>query len=112
MSLWDRLTPKARFVSIAFIGLGRVNAAKFFGVLFVLCLSAGVALAQTGSSSAPTPDANNAIAADKADIKADMADIKADLAKARAQEKAAAVTRQQIQAIRAALRAKLAALHH
>jgi hypothetical protein len=41
-----------------------------------------------------------------------MADIKADLAKARAQEKAAAIARQQIQTIRAALRAKLAALHH
>lgn len=109
MSCWDRLAPNVRSISI---GHGCANFAKYCGILIVLCVSAGIALAQTDSSSAPTPDANNAIAADKADIRADMADIKADLAKARAQEKAAAIARQQIQTIRAALRAKLAALHH
>jgi hypothetical protein len=37
---------------------------------------------------------------------------KANLAAAREQQRATAATRQQIQAIRAALRARLAALHH
>jgi hypothetical protein len=42
----------------------------------------------------------------------ERADVKAEVSAARAQEKTTAATRQQIQAIRAALRAKLAALHH
>jgi hypothetical protein len=56
-----------------------------------------------------TPPHAPPIASETAALKAE---IKADVAEARAQEKSVAVTRQQIQAIRAALRAKLAALHH
>jgi hypothetical protein len=53
-----------------------------------------------------------AVAAAAAVAAEERADVKAEVSAARAQEKTTAATRQQIQAIRAALRAKLAALHH
>ena len=64
------------------------------------------AVAQVDSS--PTPPQQN-MAGETAALRAE---IKADVATARAQERSVAATRQQIQAIKAALRAKLAALHH
>jgi hypothetical protein len=78
---------------------------KFFVALIVLCVSASGALAQTPPPVPPHPGP-------PAEIATLRAEIKADVATARAQEKSVAATRQQIQAIRAALKAKLAALHH
>lgn len=52
------------------------------------------------------------VAADRAAIAQQRVQLKADIADAKAQAQANVVTRQQIQAIRAALRAKLATLHH
>ena len=89
-----------------------MNRIKFFGFLFALSTSASLSLAQTDGPSAATVVANSNVVGDKADIKADMADIKTEIAKVRAQQKAAAATRQQMLAIRVALRAKLAVLHH
>jgi hypothetical protein len=73
-----------------------VNRSRLFGAFVVLVLSAGAAAAQ----SAAPPIVNPAV------------EMRADIAAARGQEKSAAATRQQIQAIRAALRARFAALHH
>jgi hypothetical protein len=83
-----------------------VKTAKFFGILFALSVTVNGAVAQVGSP--PTPPQQN-MASETAALRAE---IKADVATARAQEKSVAATRQQIQAIKAALRAKLAAMHH
>jgi len=86
-------------------GEARVKSSRstgLFGALVALALSAGAALAQ---SSAPAIDPSS----DTATIRAEMRD---SIATTRAQEKSAAATRQQIQAIRSALRARFAALHH
>ena len=80
-----------------------VNTAKWFGVVVALSLSAGAAAAQSVAPPVINPVAENAII---------HSEIRADIAAARGQEKSVAATRQQIQAIRAALRARFAALHH
>jgi hypothetical protein len=87
-----------------------------FGAVFVLSLTILGAAAQPGT---PPAEAAETAAQERAEVAADHAAIaqqrvqlKADIADAKAQAQANAVTRQQIQAIRAALRAKLAALHH
>jgi hypothetical protein len=80
----------------------RAILGRRFGIVVVLAATISGAAAQ--SVSPPRSSAE--------DTAALKADIKADVATARAQEKSVAATRQQIQAIRAALRAKLAALHH
>lgn len=74
-----------------------------FGAFVVVTLSAGAAVAQSDAPPVTNPAGENAI------IRSEM---RADIAAARGQEKSAAATRQQIQAIRSALRAKFAALHH
>jgi hypothetical protein len=83
-----------------------VKTARLLGILFALCVTVSGAVAQVDSS--PTPPQQN-MAGETAALRAE---IKADVATARAQERSVAATRQQIQAIKAALRAKLAALHH
>ena len=80
---------------------------------FVLLLPLGGAMAQQApapiAQSAATPDAKN-------DTKRDIKDgespgmSSSDMAAAREQQRTTAATRQQIQAIRAALRARLAAM--
>jgi hypothetical protein len=79
-----------------------VTVFKSFAVVIVLCLSAGAAAAQSAAPPVINPGEN-------AIIRSEMHE---GIMTARAQEKNAAATRQQIQAIRAALRAKFAALHH
>lgn len=80
----------------------RVIRLSCAGLAFVLMFGFAGAMAQqadpAGQPSAATQDDSS----DKA---------KSDLAAAREQQRATAATRQQIQAIRAALRARLAALH-
>jgi hypothetical protein len=80
-----------------------VGTARLFGVLVALALSAGAAAAQSVAPPIIDPAGENAT------IRSEMHE---GIATARAQEKSAAATRQQIQAIRAALRARFAALHH
>jgi hypothetical protein len=79
-----------------------VITSRLFGALFALVVSAGAAAAQ--STVAPIDPA-----VETATIRSEMRD---SIATARTQEKSAAATRQQIQAIRSALRARFAALHH
>ena len=81
---------------------------------FVLLLPLDGAMAQP----APTPVAQsaatpNATSDTKRDVKADEPPgmSPSDIAAAREQQRTTAATRQQIQAIRAALRARLAAMH-
>jgi len=71
-------------------------------------MSAG-AMAQPASPPAEQP-ASQPAAADTANDS--DANKKAEIAAARQQQRTTAATRQQIQAIRAALRARLAAMHH
>jgi len=80
-----------------------VNRFNLFATLIALSLSAGAAAAQSVAPPVINPVAENAII---------HSEIRADIAAARGQEKSVAATRQQIQAIRAALRARFAALHH
>jgi hypothetical protein len=75
-----------------------VNRSRLFGAIVVLVLSAGAAAAQPVL---PPGDPGETIR--------EMHD---GINTVRTQEKSAAATRQQIQAIRAALRARFAALHH
>ena len=80
----------------------------------VLMLPVGSALAQQTPApvdqSAATPDAKSDT---KSDAKSDETPgmSSADITAAREQQRTTAATRQQIQAIRAALRARLAAMH-
>jgi hypothetical protein len=87
----------------AFGGTSGVNRFGFIGALVALVLSAGAAAAQSDAPPVINPAGDNAII---------RSEVHADIVAARGQEKSAAATRQQIQAIRAALRAKLTALHH
>lgn len=93
-------------------GGGRNVLALSFALLVSICvlsLPVGGAMAQpapaTAEQSAAPLDASNA----KTDANTGM--TAADIAAARQQQRTTAATRQQIQAIRAALRARLAALH-
>ncbi len=98
-------------------GGGRSAQALSFALLVLICvlmLPVGGAMAQQAPApvekSAATPDA-------KSDTKSDAKSAEppgmssADIAAAREQQRTTAATRQQIQAIRAALRARLATLH-
>ena len=76
---------------------------KIFGVFVALSVSAGAAAAQSAAPPIINP------AGESATIRTEMRE---GIATARSQEKSAAATRQQIQAIRSALRARFAALHH
>jgi len=80
-----------------------VNTAKWFGVVVALSLSAGAAAAQSAAPPIINP------AGETTELRSEM---RAEISAARGQEKSAAATRQQIQAIRSALRARFAALHH
>lgn len=70
----------------------------------ILALATGSAMAQPPG--APMVNPGSAIAAQQ------RAEIHAEIAAARQQAKAAGATREQIRALRAALRAKLAAMRH
>ena len=80
----------------------RVIRLSCAGLAFVLMFGFAGVVAQpadpAGQPAAPTQDDSNA-------------KVKSELAAAREQQRTTAATRQQIQAIRAALRARLAALH-
>ena len=87
----------------------------------ILMLPVGGAMAQPATAPveqpATPPDANAATPDANSDTKSDAKNDEppgmssADIAAAREQQRTTATTRQQIQAIRAALRARLAALH-
>lgn len=103
--------------SFALCGGGRSVLALSFALLVSICvlmLPVGSALAQPAPAPveqpAATPDANSDT---KSDAKNDETPgmSSADIAAAREQQRTTAATRQQIQAIRAALRARLATLH-
>jgi hypothetical protein len=78
-------------------------------LICALLLTGVSAMAQPAVTPAAQPAAQPA-ANDKADDT--NADMMKEIAGAREQQRTTAATRQQIQAIRAALRARLAALHH
>jgi hypothetical protein len=78
-----------------------VKTSKLIGLFVALSVSAGAAAAQTTT----TPNK----AGETITIRSEVKD---GVTAARAQGESAAATRQQIQAIRAALRARLTALHH
>ena len=69
-----------------------------------ILLPAGGAMAQPAEQPAAPPAAAKT-------SNDSVTDMKADIAAARQQQRTTAATRQQIQAIRAALRARLAAMH-
>ena len=77
----------------------RVKTGKLLGLLVALFASAAAAQMATAPNSA----------GETATIRSEVKD---GATAARVQEESAAATRQQIQAIRAALRARLMALHH
>ena len=79
-------------------------SAKLLGILVVLSASAGAVVAQ--------PVGPPIIRNPSNDTAAVRAEVREGIAAARTQEKSAALTRQQIQVMRSALRAKLTALHH
>lgn len=91
---------------------GRRNVlALSFALLVSICvltLPVGGAMAQPAPAPVDQPAAD-ATSAAKTDANAGM--TAADIAAARQQQRTTAATRQQIQAIRAALRARLATLH-
>ena len=81
----------------------RVTRLSCAGLAFVLLFGFAGAMAQPAAPAQPSPPATQE--EDNAKAKADVA------AAAREQQRTTSATRQQIQAIRAALRARLAALH-
>ncbi len=93
--------------TFALRGGGRsvIRLSRALSLAFFLLLPAAGAMAQPAQ--APTEQTATPPAADAASD----ANMKADIAAAREQQRTTAATRQQIQAIRAALRARLAALH-
>jgi hypothetical protein len=90
------------------IGSPTVGKTKLLGVIFGLPLTFVGAMAQ---SAVPPPGPPPA-AATAAELAGLRAEVKAEVAAAKAQLRAAGATREQIHAIRAALRAKLAVGRH
>jgi hypothetical protein len=101
----------------------RLSCALALTCVLLLSLAPVGAVAQPANTSTqqiPVTGQPACLAIGQADTSADAgtdcddsdATKKANLAAAREQQRATAATRQQIQAIRAALRARLAALHH